>query len=150
MSNNSPFSIVAWLIYFVILTIAPQSLADTIYDEELSTAISKHQAVDSVSVWARIESAYPPSWIFVRAKSTFSLTDSEIQEVADFSVNLFRAKYPEKKVIRINLYGERRGLEHTISFETQATGLAVRGEESCSDFRCNVGAFLKLESMHDR
>ena len=131
---------------FVVLTMAAQALADPILDEELESEISKHQVIDSVSVWIKSESAYPPAWIFVRATSIFSLTDEEVQEVADFSANLFRAKYPEKSAIRINLYGERRGLEHTIPFEVRATGSVVRGEVTCSDFRCNVEAFLDHQS----
>jgi len=74
----------------------------------------------------------------------------DIQAIADYSANIFRSKYPQKIAIRIDLIGERQGLEHKIPFEAQATGLAVKGEVSCSDFRCNVDAFLKLESMHTR
>ena len=143
MCRKNLISAFTYLASLLILTIAPPSFADAIVDDELAFEISKHQAIDSVKIWIR-ESGYPPAWIFLRSKFIFSLTDVEIQKVADFSAELFRRKYPTKNTVRINLIGERRGLEHTIFFEGRANGSVVKREVACSDFRCNIGAFLDL------
>ena len=146
MSKLSIVILFSGVVFLAVLSIAPQSQADSVlFDGELSSDIAKHHAIDSAQIRAIRLSGYFLGWVTAKSAATFSMTDAEIQNVADFSADRLRAKYPQIITIHIGVSGEREGLLHTISFKGRTTGSVVRGEVTYSDPRCRSEVFFNSQ-----
>ena len=143
MSEVSVVTAIVGSIVLTALTVPLQSRAEAVFgDDELSTAISGHRAIDSVEIRALPEPDGSVGWVIVRAEAIFSKTDAEIQKIADFATEMFREKYQQNKIIEVQISGERDGLLHTIWFRGKNAQTVVRGEVTCSDPRCGSDAIF--------
>ena len=106
-------------------------------DAELASEIEKLENVDLAKAAVIKSERFGFGRINIESKNTFSMTDSEVQSIADTAADLLRAKYPQTSRITFSITGEKNGLRHTISFIGLITGVLERGEVTCTDPRCS-------------
>ena len=125
------------LVALVVVDLDPKAEFSSREDAELASEIEKLENVDLVKAAVMKIKHFSFGHINIESKNTFSMTDSEVQSIADSAADLLRAKYPQTSRITFSITGEKNGLRHTISFIGLITGVLERGEVTCTDPRCS-------------